>query len=416
MYKHLRLRLTGWYVALSGITSVLLVVTGTWLCHNSITHSLDRALDELIASNLPQVEATDGRPHFVFASGKVSNIWVRQQSTLQLYDAQRNLVQEFGAPGVNRVAADDINFEADVNKRHIRASADPITAHGQVVGYIQAQLPTEIRDKATVEFAICMIILTPFLLIAIAACGYWFSIKASKPVENAYTLLRQFMADASHELRTPVHAIQLTAENVAAEADGNAQLVTDMGSITKSTDRMAKLIDDMMLLTKMELQQLPMKLEPVNLDALVTDAVAELKPAFAEKHISMKVQSLPAAVVQGDRDSLYRVFSNLLQNALRYTDSGGSVEINMAANNGQACVSVTDTGIGMSPQDLACIFDRFYRADKSRSRAAGGSGLGLAIVKSICECHKGSISAESTEGKGSTFTVKLPLAAAPATL
>jgi signal transduction histidine kinase len=157
-----------------------------------------------------------------------------------------------------------------------------------------------------------------------------------------------------------------------------------------------------------------MKSAPVPLDELIADAVQEFRPAFAEKKISLNVHALQPAVVQGDRDSLYRVFSNLLQNALRYTDSGGSVDINMANDSGQARVSVTDTGIGMSSEDLARIFDRFYRADKSRSRAAGGSGLGLAIVKSICEYHKGSISVQSVEGKGSTFTVKLPMAAAPA--
>jgi signal transduction histidine kinase len=410
MYKNLRLRLTAWYVALSGITSILLILAGTWLCHKSITDSLDRTLEELIASNVSQVEITNGQPHFVFASGKVSNAWARQQSTLQLYDAEGNLVAEFGAQGVKRVMPTDENFEADVNNRHIRGSVDPINANGKTAGFIEAQVPTEIRDKSTAEFAFAMAILIPFLLVAIATSGYLFSVKASKPVETAYALLRQFMADASHELRTPVHAIQLTAENVAAEANGNAQLLTDMGSITKSTDRMAKLIDDMMMLTKMELQQVPMKVAPVQLDELIADAVQELKPAFEEKKISLTIHATQSAVVQGDRDSLYRVFSNLLQNALRYTDSGGTVEINMATNNGQTCVSVTDTGIGMSAVDLARIFDRFFRADKSRSRAAGGSGLGLAIVKSICEYHKGSISVDSVEGKGSTFIVKLPVA------
>jgi signal transduction histidine kinase len=414
MYKNLRLRLTAWYVLLSGITSILLIVVGTWLCHKSITDSLNKSLEELIASNLPQVEVTENKPHFVFANTKVANEWAHQQSTLQLFSPDGKLIEEFGAPGAKRIALNKDYFEAEANGRHIRATSDPIMAHGKIVGYIQAQVPTELRETATREFAVVMAALIPFLLIAIAASGYFFSLKASRPVENAFRLLRQFMADASHELRTPVHSIQLMAENVAAEADGNVQLIKDMEGITKSTDRMAKLIDDMMILTKMELQQLPMQNAQVRIDQLVFDAVEEMKPAFGEKSIAVHIGDLQPAVVEGDPHSLHRVFSNLLQNALRYTDAGGTVNIKMETTGATTRVAVSDTGIGISAENLAHVFDRFYRVDKSRARAAGGSGLGLSIVKAICEHHKGTISVESAEGKGSTFSVTLPVSSIPA--
>ncbi|HEY9792538.1 MAG TPA: ATP-binding protein [Candidatus Obscuribacterales bacterium] len=414
MYKNLRLRLTAWYLLLTGITSIFLIAVGTWLCHKSITDSLDKSLEELIASNLPQVEVIDDLPRFVFANEKVANDWAHQQSTLQLFTRDGKLIEEFGPPGKQQIALNKDYFEADVDGRHIRATSDPILSRGKIVGYLQAQIPTELRETATREFTIVMAALIPLLLIIIGASGYFFSMKASRPVENAFRLLRQFMADASHELRTPVHSIQLMAENVAAEADGNAQLIKDMEGITKSTDRMAKLIDDMMMLTKMELQQLPMQIAAVRIDQLVFDAVEEMKPAFGEKSIAVHIEELQPAIVEGDKHSLHRVVSNLLQNALRYTDAGGTVNIKMETNGGTTSITVSDTGIGISAENLAHVFERFYRVDKSRARAAGGSGLGLSIVKAICEHHKGTICVDSTEGKGSTFVVTLPVSSVAA--
>jgi len=410
IYKRLRLRLTAWYILLSGLTCMALVMVGTLLCYKSITDGVDKSLEELIASNLKQVELKGDKLQFRFAVQKVSNEWAEQQSTVQLFDAKGTLLDQLGPPGVSQLELHKDYFEQVVGSRQllVRGTSDPIIVNGRTYGYLQAQMPVEIRDKATREFAVIMGGIMPLLLVALGACGYLFSIKASKPAEQAFTLLKRFMADASHELRTPIHSIQLTAENVSEEAEQGSQLVVDMANITRSTDRMSKLIEDMMMLTKMDIQQLPFKSEPVRLNDLIAGAVDELRPAFLEKQISIQLGQLEPVIVHGDEDGLHRVLSNLLQNALRYTDSGGTVSINMDCFSDSARISVSDTGIGIAPEALPHLFERFYRAEKSRDRVAGGSGLGLSIAQAICQHHKGSISVDSQDGKGSTFTITLP--------
>jgi len=395
------------------MTSIALVVVGTWLCYKSITDSINQNIGELIASNLPQIGLKGDQPYFLFATEKVSNEWAHQQSTMQLYNAQGKLIEEFGPPGIDKLELHMDYFEARVGDHDVRGTCDPIKIRGRIVGYLQAEIPVELRNKATLEFAMTMAAIMPLLLIALALCGYFLSIKASKPVEQAFNLLKQFMSDASHELRTPVHAIQLMAENVAAEADEDSQLVKDMEGISKSTDRMARLIDDMMMLTKIEVQQLPLQQSAVRIDQLINHAVGELKQDFIDKQIALEVDKLDPITVEGDEHALHRVFTNLLGNALRYTDGGGTVSVCMNRSKNLVRVVVTDTGIGIDAQSLTHIFERFYRVDKSRARAQGGSGLGLSIVKAICEYHKGFVLVESEEGKGSTFTVILPCIPVP---
>ncbi len=414
IYTRLRFRLAVWYVVLSGITSFALVICGTWLCYNSINESLDKTLEDMIASNLPQVQFIDDKPRFLFADEKVSNEWAHQRSTVQLYDKQGNFVQEFGPPGVKRLELSLDNFEDSANGIKVRATSDPIIYHGATAGYIQAEVPVDIRDQSTKMFATVMAAIMPLLLLVLGLSGYFFSGKASRPAEQAFNLLKQFMADASHELRTPVHAIQLTAENAALDAEPDSQVAKDMESIVRSTDRMGRLIDDMLMLTKMELQQMPMKKVSVAIDKLIVDCAESLRPSFTGKNLELKVGDLPPVTVEGDPDALFRVVTNLLQNALRYTDSGGIVKIDLQVAEANVEIKVADSGIGIDAQSLKHIFDRFYRVDKSRARAQGGSGLGLSIVKAICDHHHGTIDVASTEGRGTTFTVTLPRTTAAA--
>ena len=412
LYRPLYLRLTAWYVFLSGVTSIALVLIGTALCYKSITHSVDQGLEELIASNLPGVEYKEKKLHFLFSADPVSSSAARQECTVQLYNTEGELVQEFGPPGMPQLDLDHDYFEARVGKHIIRAASDPIKVDGKVVGYIQVQVPVDKRDKAVSEFALTMLAIMPFLMIALGFSGYLFSRKASKPVEQAHALLKRFMADASHELRTPVHAIQLMAENVAADNENDPQIVKDMDGIKRSTERITRLVDDMLLLTKAEVQQLPARREAVRLDKVIASSADELSQAYKDKNIDLRIEKLEPVTLPGDQFALHRVFTNLLQNALNYTDSG-SVTVKMNYQNNLVKIDITDTGIGIDAESLPHVFERFYRVDKSRARAAGGSGLGLSIVNAICHNHKGAITVASQVGKGTTFTVTLPAMRAP---
>lgn len=412
IYRRLRWRLMLWYVLLSGITSLALVLLGTYLCYSSINNSLNKELEDLIASNLPEIVLKNNQPQFLFSNKSLSSQWAHQHSTIQLYDRNGNFIQEFGPPGVRRLELQQDYFEDTANGVKVRATCDPISAGNALIGYIQAEVPVEIRDTATLDFARIMVAIMPVLLLVLGFSGYFLSGKSSRPAEHAFMLLKQFLADASHEMRTPVHAIQLTAENVAADSAKDSQLAKDMEIIVQATDRLARLIDDMLLLTKLELHQLPVRKQPVSIDRLLVESIETMKPAFLEKNLDLQLGTLEPSVVEGDADALYRVICNLLQNALRYTDSGGQVRIDLKSSNNLVHLCVADNGIGIDAASLPHIFERFYRVDKSRARAVGGSGLGLSIAKAICEQHKGTIAVASQEGIGTTFTVILPRAEA----
>lgn len=409
MYKQLRVRLTLWYVFLSAFTFIALALIGTALCYESITTSLDESVESLMAHALSLVDETQpGSVKMKAPPDTLRNEWSRARATIQLYSPDGKMISEFGPKGFPHLCRANFS-EATFNNRHVRMGSDPLRRDGALVGYLQVETPTDTRDQAVRAFALTLGWLSPVLIFTLAICGYIFSGKASKPVEEAFSLLRQFLADAGHELKTPVHLIQLTAENAMVAHEEDAELQQDLGTIVRATDRLGRLVDDMMTLTKMEVKQLPLKSVTVRLDELLSHALADYGLAAKEKGIELQCpDNLEPAALTGDPDQLNRVIGNLIENALRYTDSGGHVFVRMHRSANSVKFTVQDSGIGIPKESLPLIFNRFYRVDKSRARAAGGTGLGLAIVKAICELHGGTIAVESEEGKGSTFTVSLP--------
>ena len=221
---------------------------------------------------------------------------------------------------------------------------------------------------------------------------------------------RDFVANVSHELRTPLASIRGFAETLEMGAISDPKNAAEfVGSILKQADRMTALVEDLLDLTAIESGERVPVLEPVSIKDLLDDVVAGLKPLAGRRKLELRSNApdgLPPAA--GDRNQLRQIFVNLLENALKFTQAG-SVSVNAALSGNRIAVAVIDTGIGIPSQDLDRIFERFYRVDKARSREMGGTGLGLSIVKHLIETHAGSVSVESSVGKGSTFTVSLPI-------
>lgn len=223
------------------------------------------------------------------------------------------------------------------------------------------------------------------------------------------TRLRRFISDASHELRTPVAAIRGHAEmwrtGITTDVD------TSMARIESESKRMGDLVDDLLLLAHLD-QSRPMERTPVDLLSLATDAVIDTQALQPERPIALDAQpGTSPPVVIGDQSRLRQVLANLLTNALAHTPATSPIEVAVRARDHHVDLSVRDAGPGMTPEVVAKVFDRFYRADPSRTRAHGGSGLGLAIVKSLTEAHGGTVTCTSDPGSGTTFTVSLPLEA-----
>jgi len=227
-------------------------------------------------------------------------------------------------------------------------------------------------------------------------------------LDASFSAQRQFVADAAHELRTPLTALGGTVEvlRLGADQGDDATVRRLLAATGHEVDRLVHLVNDLLALSHVD-EARPLPTATVDLRNVLADVTERLESLVRDRRLVRHLDA--AATIVGDRDQLDRVFLNLLDNALKYTPSAGTIEVRLTIDAGQAVVTVADTGEGIASDDLPHIFDRFYRGDPSRSRRAGGAGLGLAIARGIVQQHGGSIEATSTRGQGSTFTVQLPL-------
>ena len=229
-------------------------------------------------------------------------------------------------------------------------------------------------------------------------------------LEQIETMRRQLIGDVAHELRTPLTAIKGTMEalidNVLpADAETYQQ-------VYREADRLQRMVNDLQELSQVEAGAYSLNRQPLSVASLVTALTNRLGRQYEEKGVVLQADvPLDLPPVLGDEDRLGQVLLNLVGNALQYTTAGGTVEISARRQAGEIQIAVHDTGLGLATEDLPRIFDRFYRADKSRARAGGGSGIGLTIARHLVEAHGGKLLATSSGlGRGSTFTFSLPIA------
>jgi two-component system OmpR family sensor kinase len=226
-------------------------------------------------------------------------------------------------------------------------------------------------------------------------------------LEGLFSAQRRFVADVSHELRTPLAAMQGNLEVLDRGAARDPQLLAEsLTDMRREVARLIRMANDLLLLAQSE-AGLQIRREPVELDTLLLEVHRELRPLIAGVHLRLGEED--QIVVCGDRDRIKQALLNLGINALQHTPPGGTVTLGLSRQGNMAALEVSDTGAGIADDDLPHIFDRFYRADPSRSRNRGGAGLGLAIVKWIADAHGGQIEVSSTATVGSRFTLLLPL-------
>lgn len=220
------------------------------------------------------------------------------------------------------------------------------------------------------------------------------------------TIKKDFVANVSHELRTPLASIKGYSETLLdGGMDDKETLKEFLRIIDRHATRMARLIDDLLVLSRLESHQMPIVASPMDIKELVHATATGFEKQARDKGIVLSMEipdRLPR--VLGDRDRLEQVVVNLLDNAIKYTTTGGSVSVSACKNGADVRVDIVDTGIGIPKDDIPRIFERFYRVDKARSRELGGTGLGLAIVKHIIQGHNGRLQVDSIPGKGSTFS------------
>jgi signal transduction histidine kinase len=232
-------------------------------------------------------------------------------------------------------------------------------------------------------------------------------------LDAAFAAQRQFTADASHELRNPLAIIRTNVDVALADPHADPEdLRHTIVVVKRASDRMARLVDDLLALARR--QEPTFEHELVDLGAAVAEASDDFVVPAAARDIVLDRAIGPGVIVSGDRDALKRAVANLLENAVRLTPPGSRIRLATGSEGDRAWIAVADEGPGISPEDQPHVFDRFWRADKARSRSDGGTGLGLAIVRQIAESHGGEVRLQSKVGVGSSFVIWLPVTAAPA--
>jgi heavy metal sensor kinase len=228
-------------------------------------------------------------------------------------------------------------------------------------------------------------------------------------LEKAFKRQRQFTGDASHELRTPLTVIQAEATLALEKERPASEYRQSLDVVSHEAKHMSRVIDQLLTLARADSGNEHLLLEEIDLRDLLVDLSVDAEILCRDKGLEFRLEPMGSVRVKGDRARLRELFLNLLGNAIRYTTSGGTVSLSLTRDGDTAVAAVTDTGIGIPEKDIPFIFERFYRVDKARARQEGGAGLGLAICRYIAEVHGGAIKVESHVGRGSTFSVWLPV-------
>jgi len=228
-------------------------------------------------------------------------------------------------------------------------------------------------------------------------------------LEKAFQRQKQFTSDASHELRAPLAVIEAESTLALQKERPSSDYQRSLENISQETRRMSSLIDQLLTLARADAGKEQWNFAEIDLGKLISNLSTDAEILCQEKGLNFQLGQTHDLVVKGDEARLRELFMNVLDNAIRYTPALGTVSLSLRRDGQMAVVAITDTGVGIPAEDIPFIFERFYRVDKSRSRAEGGSGLGLAICRHIVEAHGGKIEVESQVGVGSTFSVWLPL-------
>jgi two-component system, OmpR family, sensor histidine kinase CiaH len=239
--------------------------------------------------------------------------------------------------------------------------------------------------------------------------GLFLAGRALKPIGLSWQRQRDFVADASHELRSPLAAVRSSLDVVLARPEATVEEKREfLEGMGEELLRLSRLVDDMLLMARADSGAVEFIEENVNIAAMAECAINLMKPLAENKQIGCSITIEATPLVKGDAERLKQVMLILLDNAVKYTPEGGNVHVSVKYHLGKAIIEVSDTGIGIAQEHWQGIFERFYRVDMARNRESGGQGLGLSIAKWIVEKHNGSITIKSEPGKGSVFTITLP--------
>ncbi len=438
LFQRTRIRLALWYAIVMGL---ILTACGFGF-YTAVSHAHSEALDrelEFAAKSLHNnLELKLNQPErlspivkevlpnlCVVETGCISEKSVSQRHILnainqayyvRLFDNSGNLIATSGS--LPQTQSLDLNkklwqtIEDDTGNFYHQMSLSLHTKDNRDWGYLQ--VGRNIADVNNYMDAVKLSLLVglPISMMMVAFASWWLAGLAMQPIYQSYRQIQQFTADAAHELRTPLAATQATIESVLLMPDLDIKEAWDIfGTIKRQNQRLTSLVVDLLMLSRFDKESIELQRELCSLNDIIDDLIEEFAAMAISAKVTLKSEICVHKYVNiiGNSEQLYRLFSNLIVNAIQYTLPSGEVTVILDSYESEAEIRVKDTGIGIPTQELSHVFDRFYRVNSDRSRHTGGSGLGLAIAKAIVVSHHGSLELQSEVNKGSTFIVTLPL-------
>jgi signal transduction histidine kinase len=276
----------------------------------------------------------------------------------------------------------------------------------KVIGVLEVAQPVTWVGDALSRLVRQLVLASAIGIVLGALASLLMASRSLRPIGRAFQRQREFVADASHELRTPLTLIRTNVEAWLRRSNGTTRVYAK--SIVEEVEQLNRIVGDLTTLALADARQLRLDPRPMELNEVVRALIVQATPLAEERGVQLRPDLNGGVRVDADLVRVRQLLLILIDNALTHTPSGGEVSVGVIRQNGRAHVTVTDTGEGIPTGDLPHIFERFYRADKARTRESGGTGLGLAIAKWIVDAHKGEIGVKSAEGKGTEVDVSLP--------
>lgn len=426
LFNLTRWRLASWYalvmgsiLGISGLGVYEAIVYAHWQTLNRELESVAGTLHDSIENTLKQPGRLEPSTKQILPENSKRHVLgaIHQGDYyIRLLDRSGKIVglasfQPAGLPITSTQGTWQIVKDADSN-RYQQISLTLHTKDNQSWGYMQMGRSVKDIDDYLANVRLILWLGLPITMILVVVSGWWLSGLAMQPIYQSYNQIQQFTADAAHELRTPLAALSATVESALLTSDlPQSQAREILATVNRQNQRLTTLVADLLRLARMQQQSSPVRYECC-LNDIVSNLVEELASLAIAVGVTLKsdLRVDKPLYILGNEEQLYRLVSNLIVNAIQYTPKGGCVTVILNRSEHQALVQVADTGIGIAPDQLHRIFDRFYRVSSDRSRVSGGAGLGLAIAIAIVQAHHSSLQVQSKLGKGSTFTIRLPLA------
>ena len=303
-------------------------------------------------------------------------------------------------------------YEVSAGGHEYRAVSYAVDEGGSV-SYLQVLVNVDAELAILQSFTSTLAAYLVAAVVAAAAASYLLSRRTLKPIVANWRAQTEFVQNASHELRTPLAVMQTTGELLLDHPDDRiVDRFEDVNAIASETKRLARLVDDLMALSLDDAGRSSLAVASVGVDGLVRDVASAYEDFALAQGKRLFVEASFGGDVEGDADKLRQLLAIVLDNALKYTGPGDEIVVRTRAEGARCVVEAADTGCGIDPEDRQRVFERFYRADKARSRETGGHGLGLALAKGIVEAHGGSIAIEANEPRGTVVVISLPRTAA----